>query len=88
MTGTDTRVPSFSSSGVESVIDAAGGFKAAETNGQADTSEQALVASLYAIAALALTAAAARQRHRWRRGAKGGSGGGCIDNTKGDISGG
>ena len=65
-----------------------GGFIAAETKGQAYASEKALVASLYAMAALALTAAAARQRQRWCSGAKGSSGGGCVVNTKGDICGG
>ena len=59
-----------------------------ETKGQVVASGKMLVASLYAIAAPALTAAAARQRQRWYSRAKGGSGGGCIDNTRGDGSGG
>ena len=63
-------------------------MKAAATKGQAAASEKVLVASLYAIAAPTLTAAAARQRQRWYSGAKRGSGGGFIDNTKGDGSGG
>ena len=55
---------------VAAVIAIAGGFKAAETKGQAAASEKVLVALLYAIAATALTAAEARQKQRWYSGAR------------------
>ena len=73
--------------GVAAVIAVAQGVQGNGDEGAADASRKALVASLYAIAALALTAAAARQRQRWCSGTKGGSGGGCNDNTKGHNSG-